>query len=1175
MARDFVCKLRASGGDYSKLSDWEAAIACDLTSSSTKVFTVSDRGSYDPSVDDGKSVTFPGGGTGTLKHINVDNYALIVNCSGTINTGTVSIDGGHSFTISDTGEQIGLAIIECYNDWPNGLDDSLVISTSWTTNSDHYVKIYVPKSERHTGKMCNSDGTYTGFTLVGSGTKIVVKARYTEIDGVALDSTVYYNNGIIAYYNYGNFVKIHNVILRNFGVPDYNYSGITLGDYLYAKVWNSIFIKSRIKVSNTSNSSRWIYIYNNTLLDCGIEGGDDGVTRAKNNLVYGGNRTCFSGVFHSDSDYNISSDDTAPGSNSLKNKTLSDINFVHPDYDNDQDLHIQSTSCARNAGINLSSDPGLSFTDDIDGDTRGETWDIGADEYVEGIEEETISINYQFDTVAKRLNLYESYHLNSLIKALGLEKAHAFDEIQSKESVKDHLINALQKKAALANYKIDAIQSILNTRSYLIDVFQGKFFTKTFPINSLAKKLRVPASHALDILLTLAEEYGIISAKFDEARFGYSLFNRIFAAYPINTVIKFIPTRQLTFDSLMTGIGIYNVDFNTVTSRLNEILSYNINGLIEKLEKELHKIDMMLQSTKEQEYDVNALLKKKSEIQQTIDSLLQIRGKSDYLIDALLLNAIKSEYDYDTFLSKTKEIGLESDTILAYLAAIASMNLDTMILKQNELSKLFDSILSRRLTAAEFIDAVIEKLGIDREYAMNTVLSTILERSHFVDTLAKRLNIDRSTLINIILGQAKAKDLSIDTIAKKLNVSTNYLVNIISEALMESEYDINVILSAIKKRHLSFDARFQKLDNEIQSALDTILQTVKSEDMALDTILAFLREGKIPFDLFVLGTVSTELALEALIEKANIQTQCLLDIILGTYTLKTCKLNTLLESTESRSILIDILTSLVKSKNISLDAIVEQLSISKELILDSVLERIGIPIKYRVNLLSSKAIDKKHVLDTTLSRFHALNHGIDSLLEIAAKEDYTIEALLNAFGLKKEFIFSIALARIGGLRLVLFDTLLGMTAVKYFKTDALFKQIVRRDVSSDVIVKLIVSKQLNTNTMLTESFTTSLFFDAFITLLPQKTYYPIDLMLQGVVRRALKASVNLISFLFIDEAKVYKSKVLGIHPDSNVIFNITPTFTPLYDIVVNTSPILSITTSTCPVINVNTSYIST
>ena len=44
--RNFECTLRASGGDFTSINSWRAKVACDLTDTATKVFTVSDRGTY-------------------------------------------------------------------------------------------------------------------------------------------------------------------------------------------------------------------------------------------------------------------------------------------------------------------------------------------------------------------------------------------------------------------------------------------------------------------------------------------------------------------------------------------------------------------------------------------------------------------------------------------------------------------------------------------------------------------------------------------------------------------------------------------------------------------------------------------------------------------------------------------------------------------------------------------------------------------------------------------------------------------------------------------------------------------------------------------------------------------------------------------------------------------------
>ncbi len=81
---------------------------------------------------------------------------------------------------------------------------------------------------------------------------------------------------------------------------------------------------------------------------------------------------------NSDFDYNISSDATAPGSNSQINKTADETFYGHNGII--PHLILKSTSDAINTGTDLST----VFTDDIKGVTRpvGTGWDLGAFEYV-------------------------------------------------------------------------------------------------------------------------------------------------------------------------------------------------------------------------------------------------------------------------------------------------------------------------------------------------------------------------------------------------------------------------------------------------------------------------------------------------------------------------------------------------------------------------------------------------------------------------------------------------------------------------------------------------------------------------------------------------------------------------------------------------------------------------
>ena len=97
--------------------------------------------------------------------------------------------------------------------------------------------------------------------------------------------------------------------------------------------------------------------------------------RAKNLLV-----DCITtdfGTLHADSNYNASTDATAPGANSRISQTFTYENAVGLDY------HLDSIDAgAKDFGTDLSGDATYPITLDVDGTTRSGSWDIGADELV-------------------------------------------------------------------------------------------------------------------------------------------------------------------------------------------------------------------------------------------------------------------------------------------------------------------------------------------------------------------------------------------------------------------------------------------------------------------------------------------------------------------------------------------------------------------------------------------------------------------------------------------------------------------------------------------------------------------------------------------------------------------------------------------------------------------------
>ncbi|MFH1441802.1 MAG: dockerin type I domain-containing protein, partial [Candidatus Omnitrophota bacterium] len=74
---------------------------------------------------------------------------------------------------------------------------------------------------------------------------------------------------------------------------------------------------------------------------------------------------------------NASSDASAPAGNSITG--ISSADFIDAD---NGDYHLSSTSFLINQGIDLSLDPYIAFTNDIEGHIRNDgNWDIGIYEY--------------------------------------------------------------------------------------------------------------------------------------------------------------------------------------------------------------------------------------------------------------------------------------------------------------------------------------------------------------------------------------------------------------------------------------------------------------------------------------------------------------------------------------------------------------------------------------------------------------------------------------------------------------------------------------------------------------------------------------------------------------------------------------------------------------------------
>jgi len=273
-----------------------------------------------------------------------------------------------------------IEVAECYP----MVDTTPVVIDGWKTDPEHYIKIYTPASERHNGKWDD-----TKYRLeVDNNHAIVNLERYVRIDGLQTKLTTNTEKYAIWSKPDGpSDVRVSNNIIKGVVSGGRLVTGINTcqsDSSAIHKCWNNIIYGfNKTDGAGIGNYNGTLYAYNNTVSNCniGILNYDeyDAETYAVNNAVFNNNDD-FKGTFAL-CDHNASDDldgenavDISPGQNEASDWADAFVDYIN------EDFHIKDTnSILYDAGL---SDPGLGlFSDDIDGDTRSDTWDIGADEY--------------------------------------------------------------------------------------------------------------------------------------------------------------------------------------------------------------------------------------------------------------------------------------------------------------------------------------------------------------------------------------------------------------------------------------------------------------------------------------------------------------------------------------------------------------------------------------------------------------------------------------------------------------------------------------------------------------------------------------------------------------------------------------------------------------------------
>ncbi|MFA6183597.1 MAG: hypothetical protein WC682_00670 [Parcubacteria group bacterium] len=336
----------------------------------------------------------------SIKHTYTSLNSAIASAS--ILLGTSDLTSGNGYILN----------IPCYYD--SSADTTATTVNGYTTDSTHYIKIYTPNntltesnySQRAVGKWDT-----TKYRLACNlNSALVININNVKISGLQISLSPQNNGDVVVNIAASNVSIENNIIKYVSSAYNTNIYGIRCNTVrTNLKIWNNIIYGFNETTSygiystpGANNAS----VYNNTIYgnNIGILTGNTH-TLIKNNISYN-NAIDYSGTFVATSTNNLSKDATAPAFNTYyRNKTLTFVNTTA----GIEKLHLISTdNDAIDKGADLSDDSNISFSNDIDGDSRPDnTWDIGADEYYPTIPDTTppVITNFVIPATSNSLNV--------------------------------------------------------------------------------------------------------------------------------------------------------------------------------------------------------------------------------------------------------------------------------------------------------------------------------------------------------------------------------------------------------------------------------------------------------------------------------------------------------------------------------------------------------------------------------------------------------------------------------------------------------------------------------------------------------------------------------------------------------------------------------------------------
>jgi hypothetical protein len=281
--------------------------------------------------------------------------------------------------------------IACYADAP---DSARLIISNWVTAPANYLKIYTPveawevgATQRHDGKWSTNAYRMTYSPTADYHRIMRITSDYTVVDGLQFYLYTEWTGTFCVQHDAddGEF-WLSNCIMRGDTDRELGWYGGVLVESVNSvvRIWNNVIYDFDefaaadgygIRISDPTVEG---YLYNNTIYDAdACYAGNLLNTVLKNNIA----QSCNNGYAswngeNGSTDYNISNRaGDFPGANSINDATVLFVNEAGDDFHLDP-----ADTTAVDVGTDLSGDPVIPFSDDIDGDLRSGAWDIGADE---------------------------------------------------------------------------------------------------------------------------------------------------------------------------------------------------------------------------------------------------------------------------------------------------------------------------------------------------------------------------------------------------------------------------------------------------------------------------------------------------------------------------------------------------------------------------------------------------------------------------------------------------------------------------------------------------------------------------------------------------------------------------------------------------------------------------